>query len=57
MVSRMKMLGGVAVWRIVAATDVSASATQTQMKPLAAALETFFTTKGARCDVLDAAQV
>jgi hypothetical protein len=37
----MKMLGGVAIWRIVTTADMAASPTQAQMQPGRSAFQTF----------------
>ena len=51
MSSRMEMLGGMTIWRFVAAADMAAGATQSQMHPPRTDLQTFLAPVGARGNV------
>ena len=57
MVSAVKVLGRMAVWRRIAASHVSAGETQPQMDPRVPGLQTLFTAPRARLDVADFIQV
>src|SRR6266567_187587 len=57
MLGGVEVLGGMLVGGIVAAADMTATAADPQMQPLAAALEAFLATKRARRDVADAGDV
>src|SRR5882757_2258017 len=57
MLGGVEVLGGMLVGGIVAAADVTATAADPQMQPLAAALEAFLATKRARRDIADAGDV
>jgi hypothetical protein len=53
MVGVVKMFGGMAIWGRVAAADVAADQTKTQMDPPAARLQAIFAALGAGRDRLD----
>src|SRR3977135_581486 len=57
MLGGVEVLGGMLVGGIVATADVTATAADPQMQPLAAALEAFLATKRARRDIADAGDV
>src|SRR6267154_50693 len=57
MLAGVEVLGGMLVGGIVATADVTATAADPQMQPLAAALEAFLATKRARRDIADAGEV
>src|SRR5712671_4844860 len=57
MLGGVEVLGGMLVGGIVATADVTATAADPQMQPLAAALEAFLATKRARRDIADAGEV
>jgi hypothetical protein len=53
----MKMLGGVAVGRLIAATDMSAGPANAQMQPWIAQLQAFFAPKSTGNDVANSRQM
>ena len=50
---RVKMFCSVSIWRLIAATDMAAGATDPQMQPGVTQFQTFFAPQGARNNVTD----
>lgn len=57
MARTLEVRAGMAIWRLVAATDMSAFATEPQMHPWAANFEAFLAAPCTRCNVVNLRQV
>jgi hypothetical protein len=52
-----EMFCGVSIWRLVAATDMTAAAADTQMQPRIAQFQAFFTPRRARKNIADSRNI